>query len=88
MYVDELIRDGVCEDLEEALFMFPIETIDDFGPARRTGCPSEPTLGNGLGRYPRQKLASAEKARFFQQPLDAGAMDRRDARPKREQGPR
>jgi hypothetical protein len=37
MLVDELIRDGVCEDLEEALSMFPIETIDDFGPARQTG---------------------------------------------------
>ena len=49
MFVEELIRDGVCEDLEEALVMFPIETIDDFRPARRTGCPGEPTLGNGLG---------------------------------------
>jgi hypothetical protein len=43
MFVDELIRGGVCEDLEEALSMFPIETIDDFRPARRTGGPGEPT---------------------------------------------
>ena len=50
MLVDELIRDGVCDDLEEALSMFPIELIDDFRPTRRTRCPGEPTLGNGPGQ--------------------------------------
>jgi hypothetical protein len=60
MFVDELIRDGVCEDLEEALSMFPIESIDDFRQARRTKCPGEPTLKNALGRYPRQELPAGE----------------------------
>jgi len=107
MLVDELIRDGVCEDLEEVLSMFPIETIDDFMPARRTASPRKPTcarpapgrcrngpqesqarpgepaLGNGLRQHLRQELTTLEKARVFQQPLDAGATDRRDAKPER-----
>jgi hypothetical protein len=53
MLVDELIRDGVCEDLEEALSMFPIEMIDDFIPVRQTGSPCKPTCAHKRrGRYP------------------------------------
>jgi len=53
MLVDELIRGGVCEDLEEALSMFPIELIDDFRPARRTVSPRRPTCARPApGRCP------------------------------------
>ena len=31
MCIDDLIRSGICDDAEEALSMFPVEMLDDFG---------------------------------------------------------
>jgi hypothetical protein len=36
MSVDELVVSGVCNDLEEALQMFPIEMFEDFDGSIRT----------------------------------------------------
>ena len=35
MTIDELIDSGVCEDMEEALAMFPIEAFLEFEPVSR-----------------------------------------------------
>lgn len=53
MMIDELIAAGVCTDDGEALQMFPLEMLDEFMPARRTGCPRRPTCARpATGRCP------------------------------------
>ena len=32
MTINELVESGICEDMEEALTMFPIEVFEDFEP--------------------------------------------------------
>ncbi len=50
MTIEELVETGVCEDIEEALCMFPVEVFEDLAPARRPGDgPNGENPGCGVG---------------------------------------
>lgn len=68
MSVAELIASGVCEDLEEALSMFPVELLDDFRPGRgevsgscRGPRAGQPSLGTSRQRRPAPKIIQFSK---------------------------